>query len=263
MRHTLNRIKGRLQREIESRRSFDSVAIFNHIPKTAGMSFHQFIKDNLPSNSVLDFYTLDNRDRLVEYASQPQSRYAAIVGHLPFSFFVNLTLPAKPLHITVLREPVARLISYYYYIRTSESHYLHDWVVNEDISPQAFFESKPTMEIDNLHLRFLCSTDCSNVPIGGCTREMLEEAKDNLKNRFAVVGLQEYFPQSLELTARVMGWKNITIPEINRAPEKSKAAEKDAQTIELIRSMNELDIELYEYGQELFVKKCAELGIKL
>ncbi|MFN8553688.1 MAG: sulfotransferase family 2 domain-containing protein [Candidatus Obscuribacterales bacterium] len=263
MRHTLNRIKGRLQREIESRRSFDRVAIFNHIPKTAGMSFHQFIKDNLPSNSVLDFYTLDNRDRLVEYASQPQSRYAAIVGHLPFSFFVNLTLPAKALHITVLREPVARLISYYYYIRTSESHYLHDWVVNEDISPQAFFESKPTMEIDNLHLRFLCSTDCSNVPIGGCTREMLEEAKDNLKNRFAVVGLQEYFPQSLELTARVMGWKNITNPEINRAPEKSKAAEKDAQTIELIRSMNELDIELYEYGQELFVKKCAELGIKL
>ncbi len=227
------------------------------------MSFHQFIKDNLPGNSVLDFYTLDNRDRLVEYASQSQSRYAAIVGHLPFSFFVNLALPATSMHITVLREPVARLISYYYYIRSSKTHYLHDWVMGEDVSPQAFFESKPTMEIDNLHLRFLCSTDCSNVPIGGCTREMLEEAKENLKNRFAVVGLQEYFPQSLELTARTMGWKNITNPEINRAPEKSKAAEKDAKTLELVRSMNELDIELYEFGQELFVQKCATLGIKL
>jgi hypothetical protein len=227
------------------------------------MSFHQFIKDNLPNNSVLDFYTLDNRDRLVEYASQPQSRYAAIVGHLPFSFFVNLPLPAKAMHITVLRDPIARLISYYYYIRSSETHYLHDWVVNEDISPKAFFESKPTMEIDNLQLRFLCSTDCSNVPIGGCTREMLAEAKENLKNRFAVVGLQEYFPQSLELTARTMGWKNITNPEINRAPEKSKPAEGDAQIFELVRSLNELDIELYEYGKELFVNKCAELGIKL
>lgn len=227
------------------------------------MSFHQFIKDNLPRNSVLDFYTLDNRDRLVEYACQPQSRYAAIVGHLPYSFFVDLTLPAQALHITVLREPVARLISYYYYIRTSETHYLHDWVIKENVSPQAFFESKPTMEIDNLQLRFLCSTDCSNVPIGGCTRHMLEEAKDNLKNRFAVVGLQEYFPQSLELTARVMAWKNVTNPEINRAPEKSKPAEKDEQTLRIIRSLNELDIELYEFGQELFVKKCAELGIKL
>jgi Sulfotransferase family len=263
LRHTLNRIKGRLQREIESRRSFDTIAIFNHIPKTAGMSFHQFIKDNLPNNSVLDFYTLDNRDRLVEYASQAQSRYAALVGHLPFSFFINLPLPAKAVHITVLRDPVARLISYYYYIRSSKTHYLHDWVVSEDISPRAFFESKPTMEIDNLQLRFLCSADCSNVPIGGCTREMLAEAKENLKTRFAVVGLQEYFSQSLELTARTMGWKNITNPEINRAPEKSKPAESDEQVLQLVRSLNELDMELYEFGQELFLNKCAEMGIKL
>jgi hypothetical protein len=259
----LNRIKGRLQREIESRRNFDRIAIFNHIPKTAGMSFHQFIKDNLPNNSVLDFYTLDNRDRLVEYANQAQSRHAAIVGHLPFSFFVNLPLPAKAMHITVLREPIARLISYYYYIRTSEPHYLHDWVVNEDVPLHTFFESKPTMEIDNLHLRFLCSTDCSNVPIGGCTREMLEEAKDNLKNKFAVVGLQEYFPQSLELTAKTMGWSKITNPEINRAPERAKSAESDAKTLKLIRSMNELDIELYEFAKELFVKQCADRGITL
>ncbi len=226
------------------------------------MSFHQFIKDNLPNNSVLDFYTLDNRDRLVEYASQPQSRYAAVVGHLPYSHFANLTLPAAASHITVLREPIARLVSYYYYIRSSETHYLHDWVVNEDVPIQAFFESKPTMEIDNLHLRFLCSTDCSNVPIGGCTRKMLDEAKDNLKNHFAVVGLQEYFPQSLELTARTMGWSNITNPEINRAPDKSKKTESEA-TIELIRSMNKLDIELYDFGKELFVNRCQELGIKL
>lgn len=258
---TFQRIKGRVQRAIEARRTFARIAIFNHIPKTAGMSFHQFIKDNLPNNSVLDFYTLDNRDRLVEYAAQPQSRYAAIVGHLPFSHFVNLPLPATPSHITVLREPVARLISYYYYIRTSESHYLHDWVVNEDVSIQAFFEAKPTMEIDNLHLRFLCSTDCSNVPIGGCTRDMLEEAKDNLKNRFAVVGLQEYFPQTLDLTARTMGWSNVTNPEINRAPEKSKSAEKDVKVIELIRSLNELDIELYDFGKELFFEHCRRLGI--
>jgi hypothetical protein len=92
---------------------------------------------------------------------------------------------------------------------------------------------------------------------------MLEEAKDNLKNRFAVVGLQEYFPQSLELTARTMGWSNTTVPEINRAPEKSKASEKNEATIELIRSMNELDIELYDFGKELFFKRCNELGIKL
>jgi Sulfotransferase family len=259
----LHRIKGRVQRAIEARRTFDRIAVFNHIPKTAGMSFHQFIKDNVPSNSVLDFYTLDNRDRLVEYASQTQSRYAAIVGHLPYSFFVNLTLPAAASHITVLREPVSRLVSYYYYIRTSETHYLHDWVIGENVSLHKFFESQPTMEIDNLHLRFLCSTDCSNVPIGGCKREMLDEAKDNLQNRFAVVGLQEYFAQSLVLTARTMGWTHITNPEINRAENKPKSSEKEAETLALIQSMNEFDIELYSFAQELFIKRCNELDIAL
>ncbi len=227
------------------------------------MSFHEFIKDNVPNNSILDFYTLDNRDRLVEFASQPQSRYAAIVGHLPYSFFVNLPLPAKASHITVLREPVSRLISYYHYIRSSETHYLHDWVVNEDVSLQAFFESQPTMEIDNLQLRFLCSTDCSNVPIGGCTKSMLAEAKENLQSHFAVVGLQEYFTQSLVLTARTLGWTHITNPEINRAPVKPKSSDRDEATLNLIRSSNELDIELYDFGKQLFVTRCNELGIKL
>ena len=225
------------------------------------MSFHEFIKENVPTNSILDFYTLDNRDRLVEFASQPQSRYAAIVGHLPYSFFVNLPLPAKASHITVLRDPVSRLISYYHYIRSSETHYLHDWLVKEDVSLRAFFERQPTMEIDNLHLRFLCSTDCSNVPIGGCTRSMLAEAKENLQSHFAVIGLQEYFAQSLVLTARTLGWTHITNAEINRAPVKPKSNENDDATLSLIRSLNELDIELYDFAKLLFAKRCGEHGL--
>lgn len=225
------------------------------------MSFHQFIKDNVPSNSILDFYELDNRDRLTEFAQQPTSRYAAIVGHLPYSFFVGLNLPAQASHTTILREPIERLISYYHYIRSSKTHYLHEWVMTENVPMHQFFESKPTMEIDNLHVRFLCTTDCSNVPIGGCTKEMLEEAKQNIVEKFDVFGLQEYFDESVAATALVNHWKHKTSPEINRAEKKNKTTDIPKETSDLITETNQLDIQLYEYARPIFIERLKRAGL--
>ena len=217
--------------------------------------FHDFIKDNLPKGSVLELYTLDNRQRLVDYARQDKATYAAIVGHLPFSFFSQLEFPKPTLHLTILREPVSRLISYYHYVRSSQTHYLHDWVMGEEIGMHDFFLRKPTMEVDNMHVRFLCTTDCSNVQIGECTQAMLEEAKFNLKNSFDVVGLQEEFDKTMLLTASSLKWKRVTKPEINRNPLKPKRDQVPEETILLIKSLNELDIELYAFAKELFEER--------
>lgn len=237
-----------------------TLAIFNHIPKTGGMSFHEFINRNVPDGTVLELYTIDNRDRLVALSRHEQSQLHAVVGHLPFSYFRTFK-PAKPTeHITVLREPIERIISFYHYITRHQTHYLHDKIVQGSLSLHDFVQQRLTLECDNLQVRYLCSDDLSGVAIGACTPQMLEQAKDNIASRFAAIGITEQFDDTLRLVAKAFDWRHVQSPQINVAPKVNKDAPCSAETRALIASTNELDLELYEFGKQLFNQRLAALG---
>lgn len=251
--HVRNRLSN-LRERLRPRSEF--IAVFNHIPKTAGMSFCEFIKRNVGARRVVELYTADNRDRLHAFSQEEQLALSAIVGHLPISYFAYFEQAKALRHMTVLRDPVKRIASFYHYIRRQDEHYLHRKIVDENLSLAQFVQQQLTLECDNLQTRYLCTSDLSGVPIGSCTKEMLAEAKQNLVERFAFVGVAESFAQSLELAARTLAWRNTKMPTINVAPRDSKPLdERDAAAI---RSANELDCELHLFAQELFQKRLNQ-----
>jgi hypothetical protein len=79
--------------------------------------------------------------------------------------------------------------------------------------------------------------------------EMLDRAKEHLARSFSVVGICERFEESLVVLAKTFNWE---IPYYeNRKVAKSRP-KVDPREIEMIRENNRFDLELYDFGKELF-----------
>jgi hypothetical protein len=93
-------------------------------------------------------------------------------------------------------------------------------------------------------------------PFGQCTREMLERAKRNLDEHFAVAGVTERFDEMLVALGHEFGWRNLFYVRANTAPESQRVPVTEADR-EMIRAQNSLDCELYRYVVERFDEMVA------
>lgn len=104
--------------------------------------------------------------------------------------------------------------------------------------------------MDNSQTRAL-SGDLST-PFGACSERMLEEAKRNLEEHFAVVGLTERFDETLVLLHRTFGWSRLHYVRVNVAPRRAADAPVPQGALELMREQNWLDRQLYEWAARRF-----------
>ncbi len=89
---------------------------------------------------------------------------------------------------------------------------------------------------------------------------MLETAKRNLEEHFAVVGLAERFEDSLALMQCVFGWLDVSNERKNVTPDRPGLSEVPAETIDMIRRTNRYDVSLYEFASALFARRIAAHG---
>src|SRR5207253_6649029 len=108
-------------------------------------------------------------------------------GHIPFGLHAYLPQPA--LYVTQLREPIQVSLSSYFYfelfLRAREQQREIEWTMP---TLQALRESKMHLMYNNLQTRHM--SDNLGASMGGVTRAMLDQAKENLA-QFAIVGLTE------------------------------------------------------------------------
>lgn len=85
---------------------------FLHIPKTAGQSIHHSLVELFPPNAVCPART---NEALYKLSVKQLSNYSLFSGHLDWSM---LKLSGRfDLVFTVLRDPVDRILSFYFYLR--------------------------------------------------------------------------------------------------------------------------------------------------
>jgi predicted TIM-barrel fold metal-dependent hydrolase len=154
----------------------------------------------------------------------------------------------------MLRDPMKLVVSLYHYIRRTPKHELHDRLVGDDLSLEAFVASGLSPETDNSQVRAIAGD--TGTPFGQCGPEMLETAKRNLQERFALVGLTERFDESLVLLGRAFGWTRLHYLKANVAPSRDRTP-PSGEASELIRSQNSLDIELYAWATDRFDQAIA------
>ncbi|NJK39101.1 MAG: sulfotransferase family 2 domain-containing protein [Oscillatoriales cyanobacterium RM2_1_1] len=228
--------------------------IFLHIQKTGGITLQRLLRQKFgPSLMTRTAKVLMGKGQALPLeeslkSKQIQDRYFA--GHICFG--VHRLLPQPFTYITLLREPVSRIISLYDFSRSNPMAFYHKIAVDRTLEEFALSTDLP--ELDNGQVRFLAGDShdlfINQTPVNSCEESLLDIAKLNMKNHFSVVGLTEYFDQSMLLMSKVMNWGNCYYLRLNSSSEKTEVSEKIKAKI---AERNYLDVLLYKYTKENFL----------
>ncbi|MDM5225448.1 sulfotransferase family 2 domain-containing protein [Cytobacillus sp. NJ13] len=215
----------------------DRLLIFMHIPKTGGMTLKRIIKRQYPDNMILKDIT---DGKIQEFKEKLEERdFKFVFGHLSFGLHLHTTKQCT--YITMLREPIDRVISMYYYVLGKEKHPLHGIV--KGLSFEEFLDHPDLKNHTNnmqtkraLGKNSLITTD-------------LELAKLNLLNHFTVIGITEMFDDSIKLMKEKLNWNDISYVRKNKTKKRLSKDELGQRIISKITENNELDIELYNWAK--------------
>ena len=168
-------------------------------------------------------------------------RLRVVRGHMLYG--IHEFLPQGATYITMLRDPVARVLSAYYFILRRPLNPLHRKLKKERLTVEDCLRLFP--ERHNLQCRFIAGV--KNTAIAD--ERLLDLAKENLTKSFSVVGICERFDESLMLIAKTIGWE---VPFYENCKVSKTRPQINSSTVEMIRDHNRLDVELYEFSKGLF-----------
>jgi hypothetical protein len=220
--------------------------IFVHGSKTGGTTLRDVLRRQYGPDRVREVngYRLDAEAR--ELAALPATTLAGIdafYGHMPVGLAKLIACPCA--YITLVRDPVERIISHYHWVLRTPSARLHDEVVSRRMSLRSYvLESSGARFFNNGQTRILGAP--SMVSAAAPTSATLGAAKRNL-DRFAVAGLTERFEESLLLMRRELGWRWPIYRSLNVSPRRPRAADLSGEDREAITECNRLDIDLHAH----------------
>jgi hypothetical protein len=238
----------------------DKTIFFLHIPKCAGTTLvEEILKKRFSSREMLIFYELNTEDlveRLKGMSDRKLRRIRCIAGH--FAFGIHEYYQIRPsAYITILRNPVDRVISHYKDVVRRPSHYLHDQVTRRKLSLKEYMESGLSLELNNGQTRILAGIGVGT-RYGVSSPELLDLAKKHL-DMCEIVGISEDFPSLLGRLEAQWGWHIPHYADRNVSEDRIKDYEIDNETLQVIEGYNDQDMELYRYAVALIERRGRDL----
>lgn len=228
---------------------------FLHVPKTAGTSLFKVFTDILGKENVKAIESLTSVTNDIEKIN----KFQFIGGHFAYSDYLKYIGKDRNT-LTFLRNPVERFISQYYYLRNNVDDYKFGYVQNArklDLKSYAEYYSNKHRCGDVLNRQLWHFIEYESNMLND--NELLEIGKKNLA-KMDFVGICEEMTESIDMMCYNFNWPLVNeIPMVNVTNKKPIYEEIDCSTLELIKELNDLDIQLYEYGLKLFKEKKREI----
>lgn len=235
--------------------------IFVHIPKTAGSTLNFLLDAHYTAeNSYATSQTwlhpdgsLDGFDALTE---AERAQIELLNGHMGFGLHRRLPQPAR--YVTVLRDPVARVLSHYHFECTVPGP-LHDVLHSGEMDLLGYLDYQQAAGLDNLQTRMIAG-NWHKKGYGPCTPAMLETAKQNLRDHFLAAGLTARFDQFYWLLKRKLGWPTTFYVRHNRSSGRPRQQDLPDETVRLIAENNRFDVELVHFAARRFQEEVQAQG---
>jgi len=216
--------------------------IFFHLPKTAGTSLHSGVLHagvNIsPTFNAL--YVNQNSAKLLD-------EYDCIYGHISFSDASKYFKGRR--HLTLLRDPVERAISWYWYARNNvpESN-AEDVLAAKNLTIEEFFSLPISILYRNISNRVVRQLGGSVFDVETPLDKMYEAAKNNIL-KFDWVGFVDSLDVDIDSLSKVL---NIKIEGLDFLNQSKKDVPVSAALIEKIKRLNVWDQRLYDDAKSMF-----------
>ncbi|EAL70235.1 hypothetical protein DDB_G0274685 [Dictyostelium discoideum AX4] len=271
--------------------------IFIHIPKTGGTSLENTFEINLPKKSQL---FKKHASPTIKQAEECASKNIdAMFGHFVFglhyyfqnnknytinnnnnnnnnngiNFDINnfnnddyLYHQNPYSYMTMMRNPIDRVVSHYYFLKNSPDHPLYGEVAS--ISLQDWIEFSQLARNEQCRRIVGISRSTKQLPF-----DFKEQCIFRLKYTFKFIGLTERFDESLLILSYKTGFnklsfisknigKNRNISNINNVSSSSSSNLYNLENslYERIKSLNSIDLEVYNIAIQLFEKQINLIG---
>ena len=231
--------------------------LFDHLPKCGGATLTRYLCAHYPRRKT---FLTDGSDPFSSVAafkrmSQAQRyRYDLVLGHLAHEL-LEYADPAC-LKVTVLRDPIERILSHYFYAERSPGHYLHAKIVGQGMSLEAYVTENPGGELQNWYTSHFSGIAVADME--GSSEEALIKATDVLLKRYDIVGFLDEFASFIETLRSRAGLRYVCCDErVNVTRDRPAYDDIPQATIDAISAKNALDIALYERAKNKYAKTAA------
>jgi hypothetical protein len=211
---------------------------FIHIPKCAGTSLSFVLSKMYPPEKTYqidDSRYEESADEFRQLSAHEKGKLAMVSGHMYYGLYS--CMPHEATHITMLRDPIKRLISLYNYGLQTPAVSWRARMIKEKPSFVDFVKGHYTNTADNGIARFLSGHDLSVAAYGHCGQETANQAITHLQTHFSAIGFLEEFDQSMLLLKHVFAWDKQPFYKIkNSTPRPPLAGTKLLQLSQLTDS---------------------------
>lgn len=237
----------------------NDVLIYLHIPKTGGLSLTAILDAQFPAYQVCPIHSPQQVDK---HENIDYSRYRLVRGHFRFGPYDKLLyrqISRNPVLITMLREPISRVISSYrFQIQQNKINAQIDFetFVNDPEFGAKFVVDRQSRlivgAIEGIN-------DTPSSPFKLSDAALLRLAQERLRS-MPWFGLTERYNDSIKLLCYTFGWPIIKEPPvINKTQQKFDDRVLTPAVMSVLKDKLKVDIALYQYAQTLFEERYQEM----
>lgn len=250
-----------LQRYIDQARSLalnqPQKVLFEHVPKCGGTTISYYLKSQYLDNTIFSIDGSNPSKSINYFMSLPEKKrysYNLVQGHGAHRLR-QYTHPAIK-KATILRDPVDRIISHYYYVLRTPSHYLYTDVVVKRMSLIDCATSNLSGELRNNYVsRFLQipAKEAESNP-----DESIMSAYNILQDEYDVVGTLDNLNSAMHSLAQIASFRfEFKAKKLNATVDRPKLMDVDQLTLNAIAEVNHLDVRLFELVKNNLAKSSS------
>lgn len=227
--------------------------VFEHIPKCGGTTINDYLRSQYRPHRIFCVNGRKPAERIRLFKSFPEKKrhaYNLVYGH-----GANQLRPyvhPDALTATVFRDPIERIVSHYYYVCRSKSHYLHHELTGKKMSLLDYVTSNLSDELRNNYVsRFI---ESSSEAAEARPDESIRKAFQVLRDEYKVVGLVDDLTSfATTLAAKAAFHDKFKTKRLNVTTDRPGVEELEPTVRDAILERNKMDVTLYAMVKEQLV----------